>query len=153
MGYVVYLNRLSFQPVDDKGLPTGDPETVERGGDVPSYVPPFVINALSNAGMIVDAGPRNAEIRPIEETPTALPSADQPPTPDGLPPLLDLGVEPSPESGAGDTSSPVVRPAESASKAKWEAYATSVGIDQAEAESLSKAELQTRVAEREAITS
>lgn len=149
MGYVVYIGKLSFTPVDEHGVPTGPDEVVVRGGKVPSYVPPFLINALSNSGVIVNAGP-DVKLAPVEETPVSLMSADQPPTPDGRPALPDLGLI----ADAGDQVNPVgTRPNERDSKAKWEAYAVSVGIEQADAESLSKAELQARVAEREAATS
>ena len=146
MGYVVYMRELAFTPVDEHGVPTGTEEIVKRGGAVPSYVPPFVINALANSGAIVDAGP--AQLAPALVAPVALPSADAPPGPDGQPPLLDLGT------GAGDTdTTPGARPKDGDSKAKWEDYAVSVGIDRAEAESLTKAKLQERVAEREAANS
>lgn len=149
MGYVVFMSQLAFQPVDDRGMAKGDPEIVKRGQPVPKYAQPFLINALVNSGMIVDAGDRNSEIRPVEEEPTSVPNPEVPPGPSG-PALVDLGVG----AGAGDTVNPVAsRPKETESKAKWEAYAVSVGIDQAAAESMSKQELQTEVARREAATS
>lgn len=148
MGYVVYMSRLAFQPTDKNGIPTGGEEVVERGGDVPDYVAPFLINALASAGMIVDAGDRNAEIRPLDQEPRSLANPDSPPGPTG-PALVDLMG-----SGVGDTASPVgERPDGRASKAQWEAYAVSVGIDQADAESMTKQELQAEVARREASTS
>lgn len=147
MGYVVYMNQLAFQPVDDQGVPQGEEEIVRRGGDVPDYVRPFLINALANAGMIVDAGDRNVDIRPRDEEPTVVPNPDTPPGPSG-PALTDLGT------GAGETTErAATRPTERDGKAKWEAYAVSRGIDQAEAESMTKQELMTEVGRRESATS
>lgn len=144
MGYVVFMKELAFTKVDDQGIPMGKEEIVQRGGKVPSYVPPFTINALANSGMIVDAGPD--ALAALEAAPVFPMGPDNPPGPEGQVPLLDLGA------GAGDTSSPAVRPKDGDSKAKWEAYAESIGIERAAAESLTKADLIKQVADREAET-
>lgn len=144
MSYVVFMKELAFTKVDDQGIPVGEEEIVQRGGKVPSYVPPFIVNALANSGMIVDAGPD--ALVALEAAPVFPMGPDNPPGPEGQVPLLDLGA------GAGDTSSPAVRPADKDSKAKWEAYAEGIGIERATAESMTKAELIAAVEAREAET-
>jgi hypothetical protein len=102
MAYVVFHNQLSFQPVDREGVPTGPEEVVMKGGEVPEYVPPFVVSALRNAGMIVDAGDRDRDaIRAligadygIREG-RALPNPEQPMGADGSPPLFSLSGDPA----------------------------------------------------------
>jgi hypothetical protein len=102
MTYVVFHNQLSFQPVDPQGVPTGPEEIVMKGGEIPGYVPPFIINALSNAGMIVDAGDRDQEqIRTMlgadygVRQGRALPNPEQPMGADGSPPLFSLSGDPA----------------------------------------------------------
>jgi hypothetical protein len=102
MTYVVFHNQLSFQPVDRQGEPTGPEEIVMKGGEVPGYVPPFVISALSNAGMIVDAGDRDQDaIRALVGADygvregRALPNPEQPMGAGGEPPLFSLSGDPA----------------------------------------------------------
>lgn len=180
---IVYLDRLSFQPTDEQGVPNGDPEIVTRGNPVPDYVPPFIRNALLNSGAIVqvadDPAARQTPSRfaPPVESPRALPNPEQPPTPDGLPPLFSYDVEgsrlPSTESSdavsadttdshvtdftpLGDTgggqreNAPAAqKPAVRDSKQAWEDYAVATGMDRADAESKTKAELIAEVEGRE----
>lgn len=145
MSTIVLMSELSFQKQDEFGRADGDPVIVTKGGKVPEWVPPYLVNALSSAGMIVDAGPGPE----FEDNSTdVVPSPDSPPGPNG-PALVDLGLV----GDMGDTSNPVAeRPADKDSKAKWEAYAVSVGIDQAQAESMTKADLIATVDAREAAT-
>jgi hypothetical protein len=178
MGYAVYLDRLSFQKVDATGMPEGDPEIVTRGQQVPDYVRPFELHALRSAGAIVDMGsdaeeddtPRFAELPP------ALPNPEIPPTLAGGPVLhsLDAGPEGlearegvSVPVGSGDAEQarleqaeqdreqgePFIAPSKPTprdSKAAWEDYAETVGMDRGEAESMNKQELIAAVEAREA---
>jgi hypothetical protein len=102
MAFIVFHNQLSFQPVDPQGVPTGPEEIVMKGGEVPEYVPPYIINALSNAGMIVDAGDRDAAaVRAMVGADfgvregRALPNPEQPVGAGGEPPLFTLSGDPA----------------------------------------------------------
>lgn len=102
MTYVVFHNQLSFQPVDAQGVPTGPEEIVAKGQEIPPYVPPYILNALSNAGMIVDAGDRDEDaIRAMVgfdygvRQGRALPNPEQPMGADGSPPLFSLSGDPA----------------------------------------------------------
>jgi hypothetical protein len=158
MTYIVFHNQLAFQPVNREGLATGDPEVVTKGGAVPDYVAPFIVHALTAAGMVVDAGDR--ELPPVFDAPPALPNPEQPLGARGEPPLLTLSGDPldhDADSSAvagqldGGNSYEVVttKPKATESKAKWESYAVSVGIDRGEAESMTKPELVAAVEARE----
>lgn len=181
---IVWLNQLSFQRTDDQGLAVGEPEVVTKGNPVPDYVRPFIRNALANSGAIVavaddltdDQRARRAES--VGEHPRALPNPEQPPTPDGLPPLLsfdatgsDLPTTDSGDSVSADTHHSTVadftpvgdagnegepaggpagpKPSVRDSKQAWEDYAVSVGVDRSDAESKTKAELIAEVEGRE----
>lgn len=144
--HVVYFQQLAFQPVDKDGVATGKEEIVKRGDPVPSYVPPFVINSLTNAGMIVEVGDTDPGLVPIEEIPVAPPGPDNPPGPNG-PALPDLGT------GAGDVVSPVPveKPKPTDSRATWEQYGSAIGLDQLQLEALpNKAAVIEAVDAREA---
>src|SRR4051812_34758630 len=102
MTFIVFHNQLSFQPVDPEGVPTGPEEIVMKGGEVPAYVPPYIVNALSNAGMIVDAGDRDREQISALVGATygvregrALPNPEQPMGAGGEPPLFSLSGDPA----------------------------------------------------------
>src|SRR3982750_4877039 len=102
MAYIVFHNQLSFQPVRPQGVPTGPEEIVMKGGEVPEYVPPYIINALSNAGMIVDAGDRDAAaVRAMAGAASgvreggALQTPEQPVGAGGEPPLFSLSGDPA----------------------------------------------------------
>lgn len=146
MAYQVLARELSFQPVDldNPTVPTGEEEKVQRGGLVPKYASSFLINALSNAGLIVPVADPDPAIRPVSEEPAAaLPNPEQPP-----PPGTQIGA-----LGATTTTGApvqVVKPGAGDSKAEWEAYAVQIGVPQAEAESMTKAKLIVRVGEQEA---
>lgn len=190
---IVYATPLSFQPADEHGVPTGDPEVVQKGQKVPDYVPPFVRNALLNAGVIVQVADDLTDeqvarrFAPAPEAGRPLPNPEQPFTPDGLPPLFNLSGDPdahgtgAPAPRLGDMTSTdadnPVRPedqlaggprAEDAGsepapgvasvaekpstrdpKQAWEDYAVATGVDRAEAESKTKAELIAEVEGRE----
>lgn len=146
MTYRAVFSALSFQKTktDDPSVPVGDPVLVARGEALPEWVTPFQVNALVNAGMIVNTGDeRPAYLAPEAELPAQPRTPDQPDVlpsdPNGSPLVLDA-VTP------GGT---VARPGDRDGKAKWEAYAVQVGVPQAEAESLSKAELMAEVDRRE----
>lgn len=135
--HIVKVAALSFQPVDPANptMPTGDPEKVTQGHRVPDYVAPFIINALLSSGVIVavaDDDPRFA--KPAPEPAPALPSPDQPPTPDGLPPLFDLSGDPGKVPTADGEGGPE-RPAANAKRETWESYVVAKGyLTQGEAE-------------------
>lgn len=144
--HVVYFQKLAFQPIDEHGVATGKEEIVKRGDPVPSYVPPFVINSLTNAGMIVEVGDKDPGLVPLDQEPVSLAGPDQPPGPTG-PALLDLGT------GAGDVVSPVPveRPKPGDSRATWEQYGSAIGLDQLQLEALpNKAAVIEAVDAREA---
>lgn len=163
MPYLVLFNRLSFQRVDPRNpkVPAGDPIEVQRGGFVPEWVTPFEVNALMNAGMITAVESKEAapEIRPIEDIPASPRTPDQPnllpSDPNGFPPVVDgQGVEVVGDGGEPFTGlEPVVakKPGITDNKLAWENYAASpaIGMDRAEAESLSKAKLMERVSQIE----
>jgi hypothetical protein len=113
MTYVVFHNQLSFQPVDAQGVPTGPEEIVTKGGEVPEYVPPYIVSALTQAGMIVDAGDRDEDaIRRMVgfdyglRQGRALPNPEQPMGAGGEPPLFTLSGDP------GDHGEPEMTTAE-----------------------------------------
>ena len=183
---IVWLNQLSFQRTDDQGVAIGEAEIVTKGNPVPDYVRPFIRNALFNAGSIVPIADdltddqRDRRLAEVAEHPRALPNPEQPPTPDGLPPLLSFDTPgsdlPTTDSGdavsadtgrpstvadftpAGDAGNeggssenalPGQKPGVRDSKQAWEDYAVSTGMDRAEAESKTKAELIAEVEGRE----
>lgn len=200
MGYAVYMSRLSFTKTDDQGIPTAEPEVVEKGGRVPDYVRPFEITSLRAAGMIVDMGDdreQRDDTPRFAELPPALPNPEVPPTvagnrflpgldtgPDDLPGPDDPQAEPTglereqaagfnKEAASGSdqaarereererrerqagTTAPTGQPAEKPkptdTKEAWEDYAASpaVGMDRAEAESMTKPKLMAEVNRRE----
>lgn len=154
---IVYLDRLSFQPADPQGVPTGDPEIVTKGNPVPDYVPPFVRSALIQAGAVVQVADDLTEeqiarrFTPAAESPRALPNPEQPSTPDGLPPLFDLAGGGAPTGGgtAISTGEAPAKPSVRDSKQAWEDYAVATGMDRGMAESKTKAELIAEVEGRE----
>ena len=155
---IVYLNQLSFQPVDEHGVPNGDPEIVTRGNPVPDYVRPFIRNALINAGAVMQVADDVPEDQLAHrfavpaEAPRALPNPEQPPAPDGLPPLLSLDAQNSGQPAASETigeEGPPAKPSVRDSKQAWEDYAVATGMDRATAESKTKAELIAEVEGRE----
>lgn len=173
MKHVVYLNRLSFTPTDEQGVPLGDAVIVGRGEPVPDFVRPFEISALTHAGMIVPVADDAVLPRTPGEQMRPMPNPEQPTTPDGLPPLLSLDAttaapvdadpfqvvdgEPQRVPALEDTSppqlavteAPVEKPKASDSKDTWEAYAVSRGIPRGEAESMTKRDLVAAVEARE----
>jgi hypothetical protein len=131
--YVVYTNALAFQPIDETGRAKGDEEIVQRGKPVPDYVLPFQLNALANAGMIVEVGDRpDPAIYPASAEPRVLASPDAPPGPSG-PALTDLSGD---AGGAGATQPavPLERPKANDSRPAWEDYGASLGMDRLELE-------------------
>lgn len=138
MAYQVMVAELAFQPIDpdDPTVQTGPEEMVPRFGEVPDYAPPYLISALLQCGaitMVADA--ENAPIR--EDAAPVLPNPEIPPGPEVGPIVVAPAV----------TSKPKVTD----SKDAWENYAASpaVGMDRAEAESLSKPKLISEVNRRE----
>lgn len=116
---IVWLNQLSFQRTDDQGVAIGEAEIVTKGNPVPDYVRPFIRNALANSGAIVAVADdltddqRDRRLAEAAEHPRALPNPEQPPTPDGLPPLLafdtpgsDLPTTDSGDAASADTGRP-----------------------------------------------
>jgi hypothetical protein len=159
----MYIARmdLSFQKTkeDDPKVPVGDPVIVEAGHEVPNWVPAFQVSALTNAGAIVVAADRESAVIPAaEEIPAQPRTMDQPVVlpsdPNGAPLTLadmnDAASASETATDAGSTSAAMEKPDGRASKATWEQYAIQVGVPAGEAESLSKTELQARVAEEEA---
>jgi len=155
MGYQVHFPKLSFQKTkpENPTVPVGDEVVVERGGMVPEWASPGIINALFNAGMIVEVGDRpNPNVVPFDSIPEQPRSPEQPDVlpsdPHGTPVVL------FPENPEQPTADPVqpAKPAVTDNKEAWETYATSpaVGMDRAEAESLTKAKLIAAVNQREA---
>lgn len=158
MGYKVHFPALSFQRVDPLNpmVPVGAPVTIKRGEDVPAWATPATITALTNAGMIrAVADPEETlivdePIAPAMANPEVLPQLGGPSTLEMVASAdmpLEPGIETVPPAAA--PSEPMARPKEGDNKAAWEAYAESIGIPRTEAESLSKAKLQDRVAQRE----
>jgi hypothetical protein len=163
MAYQVYFNKLSFQRTDPANptVPVGEPVTLVRGERVPAWVTPFQINALMNAGMVVEVGDDlRTDLVPVEAVPPMPRTPDQPdmlPTdPNGLPPTVN-GQGPDaaddPDGSTDEATGQVARPADRDSKDKWEAYAPQVGIPLADAEAMTKAELVAEVKRRESLTS
>lgn len=167
MTYRVFFTKLNFQRTDpaNPSVPIGDPVLVGRGEKVPDWVSPGQVNALLNAGMIVNTGDEGevpAYLRPESEIPPQPRTPDQPDIlpsdPNGGLLVLDGTVPPGegtfPDEPAPATSDPVVvdRPSERDSKDEWEAYAVSVGVPQSEAEAMTKAKLIDEVKRREAGT-
>jgi hypothetical protein len=128
--YVVYSSALAFQPTNTDGTSAGDEEVVKRGDPVPGYVLPFQINALASAGMIVEVGDnRDHGIQPVEAEPFPPVSADNPPGP--IPALGSLTGDPETPAAPAE---PVEKPKPNDSRAAWEAYGVSIGMDQLELE-------------------
>lgn len=159
MAYQVYFNALGFQRTDPKNptVPVGEPITLSRGERVPNWVTPFQINALMNAGMIVEVGDDlRTDLVPVEAAPPAPRTPDQPDVlpsdPNGVPPTVGgQGPEAAddPDGTTDEATGQAVRPADRDSKEKWEAYAPTVGIARADAEAMTKAELVAEVKRRE----
>lgn len=130
MAHQVLWQKLSFQPIDPANptVPTGDPETVLRGGLVPDYVPSFTINALLNAGMIMAIADRpDPAIKPSSADPAPAVGPDTPPVlPDGTSTLV-IGEPPA--------SNPE-KPKPSDSREKWETYGAAVGMNLGELEAM-----------------
>lgn len=155
MRYKVHFPQLAFQKVnpEDPMVPVGDPVIVKKGGDVPEWAAPATVSALINSGMILPIAEQVFE--PVAEIP-ALANPEVPPfmggaiTPDADTPAERVSVE----TGVGAppvtrSPEPVAKPKDSDAKPLWEAYAESIGIPRAEAESLTKPKLQDRVAAQE----
>jgi predicted component of type VI protein secretion system len=159
MPYQVLIAALSFQKVDPENpmVPIGEPEVVERGGMVPDYATTFLVNSLSNAGVIVPVSEPDPRLFPAEEAPMQPRNPDAPLVLPGGPvaPPLTIGTDGTltdgPEIVADDEpdADPSVRPSTRDNKAAWEAYAEQVGVDRATAESMTKAELVAEVERRE----
>lgn len=171
MTHRVFFNRLSFQKTDpnDPTQPVGDPVIVKRGDKVPEWVTPFQVNALVNAGMIVNTGdeepvyPTDA-LKPFDEIPAQPRTPDQPDVlpsdPQGSPLKLvsDSGASADEDSSASSTAeqASVTKPSVRDSKEAWEAYAVNGltpadrRMSQAEAEAMTKPALMAEVGKREA---
>lgn len=148
MAYQVRTEKMAFQPVDpdDPTVPTGPEEIVVRGGLVPDYVAPYIVSALFNSGVIVAVADRpDPTLVPVSEEPAAPALNPEQPPPPGTFPLTPSGSDSGDESADPVTEKPSARD----SKAAWESYAEHVGIDKAEAESMTKAELIAEVERRE----
>jgi hypothetical protein len=81
MTYRAVFSSLSFQQTktDDPTVPVGDPVLVAKGEALPDWVSPFQVNALVNAGMIVNTGDeRPAYLAPEAELPAQPRTPDQP---------------------------------------------------------------------------
>lgn len=154
MPYIVLSQRLAFQPVDpnDPKMPTGPEEIVERGGEVPAYVPTFTVSALVNSGVIVYAERPDPAVFPANLAPAQPRTPDQPAMlpsdPNGTAPVLaDLGVGGEPPF-EGDE--PAQLPSAADKKEVWEFFAQrpEIGMTQADAESMTKANLMAEVTAR-----
>jgi hypothetical protein len=154
MPFVVLARELAFQKTDPERptIPVGDEDIVPRGGIVPGYVPSFVVSALSAAGQIVWAEDRNTGLTPPDSQPPQVRSPEQPlvlpSDPNGVPPLFGdlvssepVAVDVEPAETPEATRRVAEPPKASDSKEVWESYAVTVGIPQAEAESMTKAAL------------
>lgn len=156
MPHQVFAARLSFEPVDENGLPTGAPEIKHRGEMVPDYVSEFLISSLTSAGMIIAVHAARPDVVPADAIPVQVRTPDQPPmlpsdpagSPDPAGRLLG-----KPPTGSPVADSPVVEPAVKPKttdrKEAWEAYAPTVGIETADAEAMTKVELIAEVQRRE----
>jgi hypothetical protein len=130
--YVVYFQSLAFQPANPDGTAAGKEEVVLRGDPVPEYVLPFQLSALSAAGMIVEVGDKpDPRIRPLEAEPLPPVSADNPPGP--IPALANLSGDPD-DLGSTEAPEPLEKPKPNDSRAAWEAYGVSLGMNQFELE-------------------
>ena len=140
MGFKVHFRQLAFQrrDPDNPVVGIGDPVIVKQGEDVPDWAHPAELSALALAGMILPvADPKDA---PIVEA--AAPAVANP---EVFPGFGDSTQTPPPAA-----AEPVQRPKDSDTKPMWEAYAESIGIDRAKAESLTKPKLIEAVDAREA---
>jgi hypothetical protein len=176
MTHRVFFNRLSFQKTnpDDPTQPVGDPVIVNRGEKVPDWVSPFQVNALVNAGMIVNTGDEKPvspvdTLKPFDEVPAQPRTPDQPDVlpsdPQGTPLKLvsDTGTSADEDSSASSTAAEelasVSKPSVRDSKEAWEAYAVNgmtpvdQRMSQSEAESMTKPALMAEVNTREAAAS
>ena len=157
MPYQVLIAALSFQRVDpeEPTVAVGPPDVVKRGGLVPDYATSFLVNALSNAGVIVPVSVPDPAVFPAAEAPALPRTPDQPVVLPGAPvvPAIPIGTDgtltdgPAPHAPPEETDE---RPTTRDNKATWEAYAERVGVDRAAAESMTKAELIAEVERREA---
>lgn len=147
MGFKVHFREVAFQRTDPDNplIALGDPEIFRKGDDVPDWAPPAIVAALAQSGMILPVADR-------DDAPIVDDAAPAVPNPEILPSVFAPGGTVTATETAGDpqTTTVVERPKDSDTKPLWEAYAESIGIDRAEAESLTKPKLQARVAEREA---
>lgn len=155
--------KLSLQKTkdDDPKVPVGDETIVEPGQELPDWTPTFMVNALSNAGMIVYAADRSAVVPGAEPIPAQPRTPDQPVVlpsdPNGTAPTLaTLTDSTASTSSTTDESGSASKPDGRSSKADWERYAVSglpesQRMDQGEAESMSKSELMAEVKRREAL--
>jgi hypothetical protein len=114
---------------------------VKRGEDVPEWADPAILAALANAGMILPIG---------SPPPVADLGAPALPNPEVLAQVFTPGAVAQPDGTTAETTTVVERPKDSDVKPMWEAYAESIGVDRAEAESLTKPKLIERVTAREA---
>lgn len=173
MPYQVLTQSLAFQKVDPDNpmVAVGDEEVVLRGGLVPEYASTFLVNALSNAGVIVPVAEPDPRLFPLAASPVSTRTPDQPVMLQHGPvaPALAVGTDGTFTDGpdlspTGDGAEPfdsadpfepdepftTDRPGPRDNKSAWEAYAEQVGVDRAQAESMTKADLIAEVERREA---